>query len=93
VLLLMLISLVYTLFLAVLTILGCPAVVPSVLPLAVEGRYPVQIWYQELLFFATAPRASGAVKHVQPGATALSARNWRARGGSSTSATGEMAIG
>jgi len=88
----MLITLVYTLFLAVLIILGYPEVAPSVLPLAVEEWYPVQIWYQGPLFFATAPRTSGAVKYVRPGATALSARNWRARGGSSTSATGAVAI-
>jgi hypothetical protein len=59
ILLLLLISSVYTLILAVFILQGYPAAVPSVLPLTVEEQYPVQIWYQGPLFFATTALTAG----------------------------------
>lgn len=53
VLLLLLITFVYTLILAIFIAQGYPAAAPSVLPLAVEEQYPLQIWYQGPLFLAT----------------------------------------
>jgi hypothetical protein len=59
VLLLLLITLVYTLILAILIVRDYPAAAPSVLPLAVEEQYPVQIWYQGPLFFVATALAAG----------------------------------
>ena len=61
VLLLLLITLVYTLILAIFVTQGYPAAAPSVLPLTVEEQYPVQIWYQGPLFFAATAMAAGAL--------------------------------
>jgi hypothetical protein len=61
VLLLLLITLMYTLILAIFIGLDYPAAAPSVLPLTVEEQYPVQIWYQGALFFATTALAAGVL--------------------------------
>ncbi len=61
VLLLLLITLVYTLILAIFIARGYPAAAPSVLPLAVDAQYPVQIWYQGPLFFATTGLTAGVL--------------------------------
>jgi hypothetical protein len=53
VLVLLLISFVYTLILAIFILQDYPAAAPSVLPLTVEEQYPVQICYQGPLFLAT----------------------------------------
>jgi hypothetical protein len=49
---------VYTLVLAIFIARDYPAAAPSVLPLSVEEQYPVQIWYQGPLFFATTALAA-----------------------------------
>jgi hypothetical protein len=59
VLLLLLITLVYTVILRIFIAREYPAAAPSVLPLAVEEQYPVQIWYQGPLFFAASALAAG----------------------------------
>jgi hypothetical protein len=61
VLLLLLIILVYTLILALFMARGYPAAAPSALPLTVEEQYPVQIWYQGPLFFATTALTAGVL--------------------------------
>jgi hypothetical protein len=61
VLLLLLITLVYTLILAIFILRDYPAAAPSVLPLTVEEQYPVQIWYQGPLFFATTALTAGVL--------------------------------
>jgi hypothetical protein len=58
-LLLLLITLVYTLILAIFIGQDYPAAAPSVLPLTVEEQYPVQIWYQGPLFFLSTALAAG----------------------------------
>jgi hypothetical protein len=59
--LLLLITLVYTLVLAIFIARDYPAAAPSVLPLSVEEQYPIQIWYQGPLFFAATTLAAGAL--------------------------------
>ncbi|MGD8475064.1 MAG: hypothetical protein PVH59_13160, partial [Anaerolineae bacterium] len=61
VLLLLLITLVYTLILAIFIVRGYPAAAPSVLPLTVEQQYPVQIWYQGPLFLASTALTAGVL--------------------------------
>jgi hypothetical protein len=61
VLLLLLITLVYTLILAIFIVQDYPAAAPSVLPLTVEEQYPVQIWYQGPLFFAGTALTAGVL--------------------------------
>jgi hypothetical protein len=61
VLLLLLITLVYTLILAIFIGQDYPAAAPSVLPLTVEEQYPVQIWYQGPLFFASTALTAGVL--------------------------------
>ena len=61
VLLLLVITLVYTLILAIFIRKDYPAAAPAVLPLTVEEQYPVQIWYQGPLFFATTALTAGVV--------------------------------
>lgn len=61
VLLLLLITLVYTLILAIFIGQDYPAAAPSVLPLAVEEQYPVQIWYQGPLFFVSTALTAGVL--------------------------------
>jgi hypothetical protein len=61
VLLLLLITLVYTLILAIFIAQDYPAAAPSVLPLTVEEQYPVQIWYQGPLFFASTALTAGVL--------------------------------
>jgi hypothetical protein len=61
VLLLLLITFVYTLILAIFVTHDYPAAAPSVLPLAVEEQYPAQIWYQGPLFFAATALAAGVL--------------------------------
>ena len=58
-LLLLLITLVYTLVLGIFIVRGYPAAAPSVLPLAPEEQYRVQIWYQGPLFFVTTACTAG----------------------------------
>jgi hypothetical protein len=60
-LLLLLITLVYTLILAIFIAQDYPAAAPSVLPLRVEEQYPVQILYQGPLFFASTALAAGVL--------------------------------
>jgi hypothetical protein len=60
-LLLLLITLVYTLILAIFILRGYPAAAPSVLPLSAEEQYPVQIWYQGPLFFVSTALAAGVL--------------------------------
>lgn len=60
-LLLLLITLVYTLILAIFIFKDYPAAAPSVLPLTVEEQYPVQIWYQGPLFFASTALTAGSL--------------------------------
>jgi hypothetical protein len=61
VLLLLLITVVYTLVLAMFIVRGYPAAAPSVLPLNVQQQYPVQIWYQGPLFFASTALTAGVL--------------------------------
>jgi len=61
VLLLLLIIFVYTLILAIFVARGYPAAAPSVLPLAAEEQYPIQIWYQGPLFLVTTALAAGVL--------------------------------
>jgi hypothetical protein len=61
VLLLVLITFVYTLILAVFITHDYPAAAPSVLPLAVEEQYLVQIWYQGPLFLVATALAAGTL--------------------------------
>jgi hypothetical protein len=61
ILLLLFITLVYTLILAIFVLRGYPAAAPSVLPLTVQEQYPVQIWYQGPLFFATTALTAGVL--------------------------------
>lgn len=58
-LLLLSITLVHTFIVAIFILQGYPAAAPSVLPLTVEEQYPVQIWYQGPLFFATTALTAG----------------------------------
>ena len=58
VLLLLLITVVYTLILAIFLVRDYPAAAPSVLLLTVEEQYPVQIWYQGPLFFVATALAA-----------------------------------
>ncbi len=62
--LLLLITLVYTLVLAIFIAQAYPAAAPSVLPLAVEDQYRVQIWYQGPLFLATTALTAGVLTLV-----------------------------
>jgi hypothetical protein len=59
VLLLLLITFVYTLILATFIVRDYPAAAPSVLPLSVKEQYRVQIWYQGPLFFFATALAAG----------------------------------
>jgi hypothetical protein len=59
--LLLLITLVYTLILAIFVARDYPAAAPSVLPLAVDEQYSVQIWYQGPLFFVATALAAGVL--------------------------------
>jgi hypothetical protein len=61
ILVLLVISLVYTLILAAFLVRGYPAAAPSVLPLTVEEQYRVQIWYQGPLFLATTALTAGVL--------------------------------
>jgi hypothetical protein len=61
VLLLLLITLVYTLILGIFILKDYPAAAPSVLPLTVEEQYSVQIWYQGPLFFASTALTAGVL--------------------------------
>ncbi len=61
VLLLLLITLVYTLILAIFLARNYPAAATSVLPLAVEEQYSAQIWYQGPLFFVAMALAAGVL--------------------------------
>lgn len=73
-LLLLFITGVYTLILAAFIARGYPAALPSVLPLAVDELYPVQIWYQGPLFFAATALAAGVLALV--GRLLGGARGW-----------------
>jgi hypothetical protein len=61
VLLLLLITLVYSLILAIFILKDYPAAAPSVLSLTVEEQYSVQIWYQGPLFFASTALTAGVL--------------------------------
>jgi hypothetical protein len=52
-LILLLVSLVYESILLVFILRSYPAAAPSILGLPVDAQYPLQIWYQAPLFFAT----------------------------------------
>jgi hypothetical protein len=59
VLLLLLVTFVYTLVLGIFIARDYPAAAPSVLPLAPQEQYRVQIWYQGPLFFVTTALTAG----------------------------------
>ena len=61
VLLLLLITAAYTFVLAAFITRGYPAAVQSVLGLAVDRQYPVQIWYQGPLFLVATALAAGVL--------------------------------